>query len=392
MGGRFHLACLIVALLGQAGISHGQEEYLDDGVLSARGEEFRWLANRARFDHAAENTLRGTSWPAQPSRPPMAPNAKIIQTAQHHAVDMATRNSFIYETVEDSAFFPWKDHRNNPRLDLLERLDFVGYPSNLAAQINAGGAPSGAAMFDQLWQQDSSPLFMLSYAREFGAGFSPRIGSSTFSNYEVVMVGQTTNPRDFFTDTLYHDANGNNTYNTGEGVGGVRIRLSVNGTEYEIYDLSVPAGSFAVPLKGISGGSTVSVFLVNEGKDRVTLSIPRTHSTHMAVTLESDEVRQLGTFTHVAGSNVGLRNMTIPLPLVVPVLSVNINAARKPVIAWQSSAGQFYVVQWSPDLKEPWTNLQPLPVSGTGGTLSMEDPAVVSGPLRRFYRVVTGRP
>jgi hypothetical protein len=232
----------MAALLSQILIIQGQEEYIADGELTASAEEFRWLTNRARFDGAAENGLRGTNWPVHPSRPPMAPNAKLTLAANHHAVDMATHNSYTYDTVSGSAFFPWKDHQNNSRLDVLDRLDFVGYSSGLAAQMNAAAVSSSEEFFGLMWAETSPEVLMLNYAREFGYGFSPRVGSSLYSSYHAVKVAQASESFDFFTDTLYHDANQNNTYNAGEGIGGVQIWLTVNGVNYMVYDRSTKSG------------------------------------------------------------------------------------------------------------------------------------------------------
>jgi hypothetical protein len=132
--------------------------------------------------------------------------------------------------------------------------------------------------------------------------------------------------------------------------------------------------------------------LVNESKSPVTLSIPRTHSTHQNITLPPLQEYQIATYVYTPGQNVGFRNVTIQLPTVAPKLSISINPSKKPVLSWHSIIGQYYVLQWSPNLQEPWTNLQQLPVNGTDGILSIEDPAGVGGPAKRFYRVVTGRP
>src|SRR5690349_10924327 len=85
---------------------HAQTEYTLDGVPTAEEEEIRWLLNRARFNGAAENALRGTSYNVPASSGPLAPHNALTLASRHHSEDLAKHDSLPdHNTVPGSLYY-----------------------------------------------------------------------------------------------------------------------------------------------------------------------------------------------------------------------------------------------------------------------------------------------
>ncbi len=194
----------------------------------------------------------------------------------------------------------------------------------------------------------------------------------------------------FFTDTVFNDLNGNGSYEQGEGVGGIAIRLVVAGAAFSSYDLSSTVGSFAVPIQAIAAGITVQVVLSNTTARAITLSIPRDYRTCSRIALAPGEAQVVGGFTQPGSGNLGFRNLS---PVQQPLARPTLNLARSGtdmLLSWASQTNLQYQVQWTDDFRF-WSNVTAGLQSGTGGNLSCRDTGAVSR-ARAFYRLLVTRP
>jgi len=76
-------------------------------------------------------------------------------------------------------------------------------------------------------------------------------------------------------------------------------------------------------------------------------------------------------------------------PAVAPVIGtprMDINGSFS--LSFPTGKGISYTVQYKNTLNDPWTNLPGMPVSGTGGDLTITDPTAAGQPSR-FYRVTS---
>lgn len=372
-----------------------QTEYSADGNPTERVEEFRWHLNRGRFNPAAENTLRGTNYTdILTPRGPLAPNANLIIAARNHAEDMATKNLFQHETVPNSAFYNQAAHAASSLRDFFDRAIDSGYRPNAGQEnITAGRSQATAiSVYLAWWGSQGHRIGMYDDYREMGEGTFFR-AAATYGHYDALTVARRNAFAGFFTDTLFHDTNADGSYTASEGRSGIRVELMTGGTLHPTYDLSSSAGSFAIPMDGITAGTPVQVHLTHTGGTSTTLSVPQDFHTLRTITLQPGQRWLLGSFTRAANANAGFRGMTFnnALPVPAPQVTIRISSGQA-VVSWESQAGLTYQVQWSSDISSPWTNLHPSALPGTGSIMSQTDPATTATVPRRFYRVVVTRP
>jgi hypothetical protein len=338
-------------------------------------EEIRWLMNRARFDTAAENQARGTTYTDIPaSAPPVAPIHPITLAARHHSEDLARNNLFTHDTVPDSAYY---DASTQPRFS--DRMRAEGYTGSPAGENIAGGYSSAQAAYLGWWNSSSGhrPNMMNSNHREVGNGYFYLSGSQ-WRHYYTMDLGRSSGVF-LFTDTLFHDANQNLAYNQNEPTPGVRVTLRINGTPHTQFDISAPAGNFAVPIQTIPPNAIVEIHLDNPTPQVVTLDIPVAYNQLTRVELSTGQSRLFGAFRQPTTlRNIGLRDVK-PLPQVTLT-----RAELGWDLQWPSAPGTAYWVQGSENLTD-WSNLTPNPTAGTGGILHLTDPAQTLPP--RFYRI-----
>ena len=370
----------------------GQAEYSADGIPSNTEEEIRWLINRGRFNPAAENSARGTNYSGLSPKPPLAPNASLFLASRHHSQDMAEKNVFQHDTVTGSRFYNWQSHRTNPAPDFSERITAEGYPlAGGAENINAGYT-SSLASYLGWWNSAGhrSNMYDVSASRsEIGLGYYYQSGS-TYRHYYTMLAARNSQTEGFFTGTMFGDGNTDGSYNSGEGKAGIRIELETSGQAHGTFDISSQAGGFAIPLSGISSGSSVAIFLVNTNATPVTLSVPTDYSNLVSLSISPNQRIRLGTFTRDGIANVGFRNLTTiaPAPMpTVPRVSISVTSDSA-VLSWPSEPGIRYQVQSSAQLANPWVPLLPQPLTGNGGVLTFTDPTRPSSVGQRFYRVV----
>jgi hypothetical protein len=184
---------------------------------------------------------------------------------------------------------------------------------------------------------------------------------------------------------IFKDANENGTYEQGEGILNVSIRLLVGGAVQGAFDSSSSVGSFAIPIQSISAGSVVQVTLSNTTALAISLSIPSSYSNNTSVGLAPGESRVYGQFTKPSGSrNVGLREVApVVVPIVPPSLSVA-TTAEGVIVQWPSDLALGYQLQQSSDMVS-WVPLTEDFRAGTAGTMRyVESP----GPGAKFFRLL----
>ncbi|OQB88399.1 MAG: Cysteine-rich secretory protein family protein [Verrucomicrobia bacterium ADurb.Bin118] len=375
------LLCVLIG--GQPMPVAAQTQYTGDGVPAGVEEAIRWHANRGRFDTASENQLRGTDYTdVVATAGPLAPNHYLTLAARHHSEDMARNNVFQHETVPGSTYY---DPVTQP--EPWDRLTAEGYVWNQAAENIAADYPDAEAVYVGWWKSEGHRLNMCDASlREIGNGYF-YWAASNYRRYYTMDLGRS-GANYFFTDTLFHDANGNGIYNETEAVAGVALYLLVEGVPINDYDISSAVGSFAVPIGNIAPATTVQVVISNTTTTALSLTIPLDYWTNRELTLAPGESRGYGMFTTGATGadrrNVGLRNL-MPLP---PLSAPRLDLARVGgglQLSWPSETGWQYQPQWTTDFQN-WNDLTPLPLKGTGHTLIHLD-AAADGFDARFYRL-----
>jgi hypothetical protein len=374
---------LVSCINGVVWRASGQTEYAVDGAPTGLEEEIRWRVNRGRFDSASENQARGTAYTDVPATAgPLAPNQSLTLAARHHSEDMAKHNVFQHATVPGSGYYnattqpqPW------------DRMTAEGYTWNGAAENIAAGYSGAEAVYLGWWGSTGHRVNMYnSNLREIGNGYY-YWSSSTYGRYYTMDLGSSGNAR-FFTDTLFYDANANGIYEPAEAVAAVRISLRVGGTNHTSFDVSSSAGSFAIPIQSISGGSTVQVVLSNSTAALVNLSIPRDYHAYTLITLAAGEARVLGTFLQPTnGSNAGWRNVTPdPAPVARPAVVLS-RSGSDFQMRWPSETAWDYLPQRSTNLFA-WSDLTTNYQVGTGTNMTCRDPGAAGSRRQAFYRLL----
>ncbi|MCL4179575.1 MAG: hypothetical protein KJ072_17740 [Verrucomicrobia bacterium] len=359
-----------------------QTEYTADGNPTALEEEIRWLVNRGRFNTARENETRSTTYTDVPATaPPLAPHHAITLASRHHSEDMARNNLFQHATIPGSAYY---DPVTQP--DPWDRMRAEGYNFDSAAENIAAGYGTAEAAYIGWWKSEGHRRNMYNVNhREIGNGYFYWT-SSTYRHYYTMDLGRYASTH-FFTDTLFHDANNDGAYDQNEGRSGLHILLRIVGTPHTQFDVSTPAGSFAIPIQSIPDGTVVQVFLANPTATATSLSLPRNYDDYSLVTLGPNQEVLAGSFVQPASAiNLGFRDLAPPTPpLTAPVLASAIDAGRIQ-LRWNSQTAAQYQVHWTQDWLN-WTTLDTGPLPGTGGELTVYDPLPPQNPATRFYRV-----
>jgi uncharacterized protein YkwD len=373
---------LLLATVSFGGVSstRAQTQYTSDGTPTSLEEEIRWRVNRGRFDSASENQKRGTSYTDIPSSTgPLSPHQSLTAACRHQSEDMAKNNLFQHATVPGSAYY---DPVTQP--DPWDRMEAEGYAWSSAGENIAAGYNGAEAVYVVWWNSTGHRVNMYgSGLREIGNGYF-YWASSSYGRYYTMDLGSDSSSC-FFSDTVFHDLNGNGVYDAGEGIPGVAIRLKIGSTTHNYYDVSVDVGSFAIPIQSIAAGISVTVVLSNTTAASLTLSIPTNYSTLQSVVLAAGQARTYGTFAKPSGkNNAGFRNVALVTTPMVPT-SLQIAFSGPDVqLRWPSQAGLNYQPQWTSNF-QTWSNLAPNALAGTGSNLTCLD-AAPSSPAR-FYRL-----
>jgi hypothetical protein len=389
-------AALWLTALGEA--RPAAVEYTGDGEPTAVQEQARWLLNRARFapereadrlglvnarpgghpdydvaeDGDGANQFGGgpAAWAAwQVARAPLAPHAALSQAATRHSRDMAETRLFQHSSPS-ATYYPLGSVASQRQAAEGYANTLTGFVENLATGASGathaypaeGLSPLGA--HDNLWidrnvaDRGHRQCMLNPEAREVGVGHWRRQGPEVINGVTYLMTRdyftQDLGRRPgwhFFTDTLWHDADGNGRYDPGEGVGGVEVRLFQHGVEGAWFDRSAPSGSFAVPLAGFLDGQPVEIRLVHPGAQPVTLTLSHGFAAGGVITLAPASTWSVGSFVQPFGErNAGLRDLALHgnLGLVV--------RPDGPAATFHLPAGLSFRLDFSPSLTAPqWT-------------------------------------
>jgi hypothetical protein len=377
---------VLLLAVGLAMRVSAQTEYTADGAPTALEEEIRWLVNRGRFDSASENQAQGTAYNDVPaSAGPLAPHRALILAARRHSEDMARHNLFQHDTIPGSAFY---DPVTQPTPG--DRMEAEGYAWNAYGENIAAGFPTGQAAHVGWWNSTGHRRNIYDAGfREIGNGYF-YWGFSDYGHYYTMDLATSGNTH-FFTDTVFHDANGDGAYDPGEGVAGVRVSLVVQGQPHSAFDQSTPAGSFAVPIQSIPAGAAVTVILVNPAATAVRLTVPRDYHSNPSVLLAPGAERAWGTFTQpTAATNLGFRNLTLLPPVAAGPALTLVRSGADVQLRWASEIGWEYLPQWSTDLVH-WSDDSGSYQAGTGAVLGWTDVAPAATQAMKFYRVAARR-
>jgi uncharacterized protein YkwD len=260
------------------------------------------LINRARADGGAEAarlglsnlnegppTLGGEVWTILNSVQPLSWNPKLQNAAQGQADILNNGDQFF--SGQDPHRYPNGTSSPDARIkaagysaaDYNGRTTpsgFIPGPENVAEQVSQGSGPFTGARIAEAVVTGHTGLFvdqtvpsrghrstmMLEFFREIGIGITSGTdngqGATWDSIYIVQDYGTEKNSTPFITGVIYTDANGNNFYDPGEGVSGIRV--DVTGANF--FAVSSSSGGYSVPVPGngsytvtFSGGSLPSV-------------------------------------------------------------------------------------------------------------------------------------
>jgi hypothetical protein len=248
------------------------------------------LTNRARANGSAEATRLGLSgglqegpptvngepWTIENSVQPLSWNSKLASAAQGQSNRLNNADQF---------FLGGSPHTFGG-MTPMQRIAATGYsaapyngpttPSgffpgneNVSEEVSQGSGPYTGARLTAavlrahtgLFKDQSVPgrghreTMMLGFFRELGIGITagtdnqahPGQPNGTFDSLYIVQDYDTdSNQKPFITGVVYHDTNGNNFYDPGEGIGGVRV--DVQGASF--FAITAASGGFSVPVAG----------------------------------------------------------------------------------------------------------------------------------------------
>ncbi|MEM9828395.1 MAG: CAP domain-containing protein [Planctomycetota bacterium] len=216
------------------------------------------LINRARADPAAEATRLGIELNqglspgtiAAGSKPPLAINAALHDAALAHGQDMDSRQFF--------------DHTNPDGEGPTDRARQAGYEHGVGENLalNAAredDAATATVMHDQLFLSPGHRANMMTgWYAEIGVGLhqEPATGSFFRSAWLTEKFGARSDT--FLTGVAFDDADGDDFYSVGEGLGGVRV--TANGSNGSFSTTTGSSGGYSLPLEDgdydvvVSGG------------------------------------------------------------------------------------------------------------------------------------------
>ena len=390
---RFLCAFVSIATIAAAFpfVATAATRYDDDGALADNLEVQRWRLNRGRYNPEAdadgfglvnagypdydvcEDTQAPNNFGAGPAewepwkvrKGPVAPNARLSDALQNHCQDMADTGMFQHASPS-ATYYPLGSSPST-------RIALEGYPNQISGYMEnlgtrARGSTGGYPSYGGLPQEFYGDLFvdagiasrghrkalLNADAREVGLGWTriQYIDSGFFWTRDY--TGQDFGRRigiHFFTDTVFHDQNGDGQYGEGEGIGGIEVRLFDGATEAAWFDASGPSGSFAVPIADLPDFGPVTVRLVNTTGFDQTLSIPLGTTTLGEIMIPAGQGRDVAAFTQPAtDENVGFRNAD---PIMNTSISMTGAGAQ---ITFNALAGVTYEVEAIDDLSTgAWT-------------------------------------
>ena len=214
--------------------------------------------NDARANPAAYGTSIGLNLANVAPSQPLAFDPRLIDAARAHSADMNARNYF--------------SHTGAGGTNAGQRMNAAGYPWNTWGESLAAGyhAPDDAlkALVIDAGVPDLGHrrhLLAMDGAvaghRAVGVG-AVQNGAGMYQHYYTIDTGADADGRAYLTGVVYADANGNNRYDAGEGLGNVPVSVAGVGTVATWstggYSVRVGPGTYAVTVSGGAHGGPVT--------------------------------------------------------------------------------------------------------------------------------------
>ncbi len=225
--------------------------------------------NRARHNPQAyvQEAGLGINLSSHPSRPPLAVNNKLYDSAEFKSQEMATNNYFNHQS-ETTGVWPNKLVRNFGYQLQSNWEDDNNFVESLAAGHIYGTA---VAAMDALIVDAGVPglghrRHLLSTSgdedKEIGIGYAKN-SNATFESYWTIHLTRSHPDDRFLTGVTFNDANNNDRYDLGEGIGGVTVSADGQTTTSNAqggWSIKVDPGQYNVTASGggFSGTSFVA--------------------------------------------------------------------------------------------------------------------------------------
>lgn len=206
-------------------------EYTGHGNPTDQEQYLLELVNRARANPTAESQLYGTP-NDKSAAPPLAMNGILLGAARAHSKDMHDQGYFSHTGLDGRSPF--------------DRMQDAGYNYSSAAEnIAAGYGTVEATHKGWLGSSGHRSNIYHSGVTEIGPGIY--WGTKGYRDYFTEKFGKQSGsgPRKFVLGVAYNDQNGNNFYDPGEGLSGVRVEFTVGGDT--VFTTTGSAGGYALP-------------------------------------------------------------------------------------------------------------------------------------------------
>ncbi|MEM8954805.1 MAG: CAP domain-containing protein [Verrucomicrobiota bacterium] len=271
----------------------------------------------SQFSWNMSHIIQGTGQPCMDQfAQPLSFNEKLMVSAECHSQDMYQNR---FQGHNSSSNPPSCDGiRFNPRSDISDRMDAVGYNFQTVAENVFAYSKStlfGHAGFNIDWGNStnfSDPCYNSAFSgqgMQNPAGHRMSIHSNRFKEIGIGVVNGTNGnvgPQivtqdfantfentTFITGCVYEDVNGNDFYDKGEGRGGIRV--DVAGSAY--YAVSSDTGAYSVP---VNGDGTYDVTFTGPGMTTRVTSVAVTNNKNVKV---DHEPQHELTFSQWAAAN-----------------------------------------------------------------------------------------
>ncbi len=252
-------------------------------LLSISGEEqlFVYMLNRARHDpveYQTEQSLPVDLAYVTP-RGPLAVNDSLSDSAEFHAVEMATYNYFGHQSSV-TGDWPNKMARDFGYTLPASWSSGANYIESLAAGSYGSYAQPTAPLNALIVDSGVNPpghrnhLFGIgsfnAANREIGVGYGYN-AAATYRNYWAIHATRSDPAGEFLTGVAFNDLNGNGRYDLGEGLAGVTVTanaLTTTTNSQGGWAIQATAGVYNVTASG-GGLGTTATASVTLGADNV---------------------------------------------------------------------------------------------------------------------------
>ncbi|MBK8478430.1 MAG: hypothetical protein IPL39_19725 [Opitutaceae bacterium] len=199
-------------------------------------------------------TMLQNEFAALPARPPLAPNALLAQAARVHNSDMYVK--------------AFQSHTGSDGRTMAQRVDATGYVYSMLGENIFSYAKSlwaGHAGFEVDWGNGGTGGMQVGRGHRANIhGAFNEVGLAVIKGSRTVgtnTVGPHLLTQDFGTSALtfvtgvaFFDLDGDQTYDAGEGVGGITVEVEGSGS----YAVTTSSGGYAVPVPAATATPSVS--------------------------------------------------------------------------------------------------------------------------------------